>query len=405
MFIVTILLANFPWPVSAQNKLATLTHKRILIHKKIYFHTAKSRIHRKSYKVLKAVINILKANPHLYIRIENHTDGAYRHRYGSKISHRRARSVRAYFIKKGIAASRLKARGYGPNRPIAPNKTWKGRAKNRRTEFHILPTPSLVILTKKRILTRQKIYFKLNSRTIMRRSYLLLDQIAALLQKHPKLRVRIENHRASHPSYRAYGKRITRIRARSVYRYLVRKGIAAHRLRYIGYGPDRPLTTNRTRQGRLKNMRTEFHIIPPKQRSRTTAPRPRPIPVRPPPKRRANPVQKAVKLLRITKDRLALKEKIYFYTNRSKLKPRSYKVLSQIAFLLHVQRKLHLRIEVSTHLRALHKYNSSLTKRRARAIRQFLINEGVARHRVQARGLGYAGKSSRRRVQFIVVKK
>jgi OmpA-OmpF porin, OOP family len=51
------------------------------------------------------------------------------------LSQRRAESVRAYLIKKGVAPERLEAKGFGQERPIADNKTAKGRATNRRVEF------------------------------------------------------------------------------------------------------------------------------------------------------------------------------------------------------------------------------------------------------------------------------
>ena len=41
-------------------------------------------------------------------------------------------------ISKGVAADRLEAVGYGPDRPVADNRTSKGRAENRRTEFNVL---------------------------------------------------------------------------------------------------------------------------------------------------------------------------------------------------------------------------------------------------------------------------
>jgi OOP family OmpA-OmpF porin len=45
--------------------------------------------------------------------------------------------VRAYLIKKSIAADRLAARGYGKEVPIADNRTAEGRSQNRRVEFVI----------------------------------------------------------------------------------------------------------------------------------------------------------------------------------------------------------------------------------------------------------------------------
>ena len=47
--------------------------------------------------------------------------------------------MRSYLIKKGIAEGRLTAHGYGPSRPIADNKTNKGRAQNRRVDFVLPP--------------------------------------------------------------------------------------------------------------------------------------------------------------------------------------------------------------------------------------------------------------------------
>jgi OmpA-OmpF porin, OOP family len=41
-------------------------------------------------------------------------------------------------IKAGVAPTRLTANGYGPTKPIASNKTAKGREQNRRVEFLIL---------------------------------------------------------------------------------------------------------------------------------------------------------------------------------------------------------------------------------------------------------------------------
>jgi outer membrane protein OmpA-like peptidoglycan-associated protein len=43
--------------------------------------------------------------------------------------------VKSYLAGKGIAAGRLEAKGFGPDRPITAEKTPAGRAKNRRVEF------------------------------------------------------------------------------------------------------------------------------------------------------------------------------------------------------------------------------------------------------------------------------
>ena len=64
-----------------------------------------------------------------------HTDRIGSAAYNKKLSERRAKTVRAYLISKGIAADRLIAKGYGESQPVADNRTKEGRYKNRRVEL------------------------------------------------------------------------------------------------------------------------------------------------------------------------------------------------------------------------------------------------------------------------------
>jgi OOP family OmpA-OmpF porin len=71
--------------------------------------------------------------------IEGHTDNVGNRDANLRLSRARADAVRAYFIAKGIAASRLTSVGLGPDQPIAPNDTEEGRAKNRRIQLREVP--------------------------------------------------------------------------------------------------------------------------------------------------------------------------------------------------------------------------------------------------------------------------
>ncbi len=113
--------------------------KKITIDQMVHFDFDKYNIKKDSYGILSDVASILKSNPQIKkIRIEGHTDAIGTDAYNMKLSQRRANSVREYLIKQGVSADRLEAVGYGKSRPIAPNNTAAGRAKNRRVEFNVI---------------------------------------------------------------------------------------------------------------------------------------------------------------------------------------------------------------------------------------------------------------------------
>ena len=90
------------------------------------------------------VINAMKDNPYLRIRIESHTDSKGDEKYNMELSKRRSSSAKTYLLRKGISASRIEVKWFGEMKPVAPNTNSngtdnpKGRKLNRRTEFIIL---------------------------------------------------------------------------------------------------------------------------------------------------------------------------------------------------------------------------------------------------------------------------
>ena len=69
-----------------------------------------------------------------------HTDSVGSAAYNQKLSVRRAESVKAYLVSKGIERNRIYTEGKGKTQPIASNKTAEGRAKNRRVEIEVVGT-------------------------------------------------------------------------------------------------------------------------------------------------------------------------------------------------------------------------------------------------------------------------
>lgn len=75
------------------------------------------------------------------LRIAGHTDDAGSEALNSALSLRRAEAVRAALIQRGIPAERLVAEGFGASRPLSPNTSEDGRARNRRIEIHTAGVP------------------------------------------------------------------------------------------------------------------------------------------------------------------------------------------------------------------------------------------------------------------------
>jgi outer membrane protein OmpA-like peptidoglycan-associated protein len=105
----------------------------------VLFETGKSALKPESYTVLDIVAQSLVANPQIRIEIAGHTDITGSATLNRRLSQARAEVVRAYLVSKGVAPTRMTARGYGPSDPIAPNTTPAGRARNRRVELRQLP--------------------------------------------------------------------------------------------------------------------------------------------------------------------------------------------------------------------------------------------------------------------------
>ena len=123
----------------AKKQLVVLREDRIEILDKVYFAFAKARIEKRSWKLLDQVAQVLRQHPDLVaIEVQGHTDDRGSARTNTALSQARAEAVVAHLRRRGVSAYRLAARGYGPQRALAPNTTAAGREKNRRVEFHIL---------------------------------------------------------------------------------------------------------------------------------------------------------------------------------------------------------------------------------------------------------------------------
>ncbi|MGH7621994.1 MAG: OmpA family protein, partial [Gemmatimonadaceae bacterium] len=121
----------------AHGSLAALSGKtcRAEVHG-IYFAFGSATLVRESDDALTAVSDLLRANPSWIVTIEGNTDSIGSKASNLDLSKRRAAAVRDALVARfHIVPGRLSATGFGDARPVAPNTTIEGRARNRRVEL------------------------------------------------------------------------------------------------------------------------------------------------------------------------------------------------------------------------------------------------------------------------------
>lgn len=99
----------------------------------VEFDSGKAIVKPKYNNEIKKVADFMKQNPDATAMIEGYTDNVGKRAANIKLSQQRADSIKAYLVKKfGVNSARLKAVGYGPDKPVASNATKEGKQKNRR---------------------------------------------------------------------------------------------------------------------------------------------------------------------------------------------------------------------------------------------------------------------------------
>lgn len=135
---------NFDIPTGADDNLVNkvIELKNIAIGSKIalrniFFDVNKATLRVESNAELDRLVKLMQDVPKLKIEISGHTDNTGSATLNETLSQQRAEAVVSYLTQKGIAASRMTAKGYGSSLPIANNNTEDGKQQNRRTEFEI----------------------------------------------------------------------------------------------------------------------------------------------------------------------------------------------------------------------------------------------------------------------------
>ncbi|CAM3936785.1 OmpA-OmpF porin, OOP family [Pedobacter westerhofensis] len=125
-----------PKPVIREKVIITESDRKVVSEaiRDLEFDLGKSTIKATSYTTLNRVAALL-VEKNFSLKLAGHTDNTGSMALNLGLSKDRAEAVKSYLVSQGANPSRIEATGYGPNQPIATNKTAAGRQKNRRVEF------------------------------------------------------------------------------------------------------------------------------------------------------------------------------------------------------------------------------------------------------------------------------
>lgn len=108
-------------------------------------------------------------------------------------------------------------------------------------------------------LTLKNIFFDTNMATLLPPSLTELEILLGLLRENPKMTIEIQGH-TDNTGNDVQNMALSNARAKAVYNYLLEQDVEAERLKYKGYGKDKPIASNASPEGRQKNRRTSFVV-------------------------------------------------------------------------------------------------------------------------------------------------
>ena len=121
--------------VTYNNK--TLTEGETVVMNNIQFELNSANLTGTGKQELDKLAAFMKQNATMEILLTGHTSNDGSIAANKELSVKRVRSCQAYLINKGIDEGRIIVKGFGSEKPIAPNDTEANRAKNRRVEMQV----------------------------------------------------------------------------------------------------------------------------------------------------------------------------------------------------------------------------------------------------------------------------
>jgi outer membrane protein OmpA-like peptidoglycan-associated protein len=272
----------------------------------VYFELSKSELKQESYTELDKVVAFLNENPNIKIEIGGHTDNTGNDKINDTLSENRAKTVRNYIVSRGIQSDRIEYKGYGSRKPISTNNTPEDWALNRRVEFIILDKNyvSNVITENVKVeenkneevnvkheenkieevnVKKEEVNFKTEENKISKtngnseeiiyvtnfesnqiiltaRNYNDLDKVITYLKEHPDVGIEIAGHSDNTGGSEEANQKVSEIRAKAVWEYIISRFPSLSSITYKGYGSKNPSSNDDTEQGRNLNRRVEIII-------------------------------------------------------------------------------------------------------------------------------------------------
>jgi outer membrane protein OmpA-like peptidoglycan-associated protein len=109
--------------------------KKTVILQGVTFATGKSELTEDDKVILVDVARSLSANPSVRVQVGGHTDNTGSRTTNMRLSKARAQTVEKFLEANGVSPAQVTSAGFGPDTPVASNKTAEGRAMNRRVEL------------------------------------------------------------------------------------------------------------------------------------------------------------------------------------------------------------------------------------------------------------------------------
>lgn len=125
-------------PFEKNIPLQPLEANAVVVLRNIFFDSRQYELKPASTAELDKLVALLRDNRTMQAEISGHTDNVGSDADNQALSENRAKAVVQYLVQQGIAATRLKAKGYGETKPVDTNDTDAGRANNRRTELKVI---------------------------------------------------------------------------------------------------------------------------------------------------------------------------------------------------------------------------------------------------------------------------